>query len=132
MKIENSMTMKTQAVAAAFAETKTQATSSGSSNKTRGVKDPAPVQEGNPSPDESRRVSADDVRAALKEMNEKLSQMNHSLKFSVDDATEDIVVKIVDSSNGEVIQQIPPEEVLRFRERMKEMMSSGLLVEETV
>jgi flagellar protein FlaG len=131
MKIENVTTMQAKPIPVEVAELRTkQATSSSSSEKKREVKEQAPVQQED-SQKESRRVNADDVKEALKEMNEKMSQMNHSIQFSVNESTKDIVVKVIDASNGEVIQQIPAEEVLKFRERMQDVMA-GLLVEKTV
>jgi len=45
-------------------------------------------------------------------MNEHLQQMQHSLRFSVDDASGHIVVKVIDTATDEVIRQIPSEEML--------------------
>jgi len=53
--------------------------------------------------------------------------MNRSIRFSIDDSSKDVVVKVVDKDTGEVIKQFPPEQVLKLRERLSEM--SGLLVE---
>ena len=131
MKIDNVISMQSRPMPVDVAELRTkQATSSSSSDSKREVEDQAPVQE-EVSQNESRRVNADDVKEALKEINEKMSLSNHSIRFSVDDATKDIVVKIVDSNDGEVIQQIPAEEVLKLRERLQDI-TAGLLVEETV
>jgi uncharacterized FlaG/YvyC family protein len=40
------------------------------------------------------------------------------------------VVRVVDENTGEVVMQIPPDEMLKLRERLSEM--SGLLVREQV
>ena len=39
---------------------------------------------------------------------------NTQLNFSVDETTNELIVKVVDGSSGEVIRQIPPEEMLRL------------------
>lgn len=39
---------------------------------------------------------------------------NTQLNFSVDETTNKLIVKVVDGSSGEVIRQIPPEEMLRL------------------
>ena len=66
----------------------------------------------------------------MKELNEQMEQTNRSIRFSIDESSKDVVVKVVDKTNGEVVTQIPPEAVLKLRERLEEM--SGLLVEKTV
>jgi flagellar protein FlaG len=39
---------------------------------------------------------------------------NTHLNFSVDDKTKELVVRVIDEKTGEVIRQIPPEEMLRL------------------
>lgn len=74
--------------------------------------------------------SADEIEQDIEEMNDQLKSMNRSIRFSVDENSKDIVVRVVDENTGEVVMQIPPEEVLKLRERLSEM--SGLLVEKQV
>lgn len=45
------------------------------------------------------------------------------LSFSLDDSTGRVVVKVTDSTSGEVIRQIPSEEALRLAERLDEARS---------
>ena len=82
------------------------------------------TQPRNPLQDAAR--SADEIQQDIEKMNDQLKSMNRSIRFSVDDESHDIVVKVVDKNTGEVVMEIPPEEVLKLRERMSEM--SGLLV----
>ena len=49
------------------------------------------------------------------------------LSFAVDDDTGSTVINIVDSSSGEVLKQIPPEDLLKLRKRMGEIQ--GLLLD---
>lgn len=107
-----------------------QATSSGSETKTRQVKDQPPVQDEKPLPSAGKPADAEEVKKAVDELNKEMTSMNRSIQFSIDDASKDVVVKIVDTSNGEVVLQIPPESVLELRGRLKEM--AGLLVQKTV
>ena len=83
------------------------------------------TQSQNPLQDAAR--SADEIQQDIEKMNDQLKSMNRSIRFTVDDESHDIVVKVVDKNTGEVVMEIPPEEVLKLRERMSEM--SGLLVE---
>ena len=52
------------------------------------------------------------------------------LSFVVDDDTGSTVINIVDSENGEVIKQIPSEELLRLRKKMGEIQ--GLLLDRKI
>ena len=59
-----------------------------------------------------------DVRAEDKlpevvaELNTMLQEMNRSIRFSVDDDSGRIVVKVIDMTNDEVIRQIPSEDMM--------------------
>ncbi|MFU7548159.1 flagellar protein FlaG, partial [Pseudomonas paraeruginosa] len=55
---------------------------------------------------------------------EKFTQsIRRDLNFSLDDSTGRVVVKVTDSSSGEIIRQIPSEEALRLAERLDEARS---------
>ena len=75
--------------------------------------------------------AADDLRAAaarLKQVVEVAS--GRQLRFDIDDESDAFLVKIKDEANGEVIKQIPSEEVLDLRRRLDELV--GMLVDKTV
>lgn len=74
--------------------------------------------------------SAEEVRQDVQAINEQLAILNQSLQFSVEAESRDVVVKIVDKESGEVIKQIPPEEIVNLRKRLREM--SSLFVEKVV
>ncbi len=61
-------------------------------------------------------------------LNEVVKLFNHQLKFEVDDRSDEIVVKIIDTDSGEVVRQIPPEEILNMRARIDEVI--GMMVDE--
>lgn len=67
-------------------------------------------------------------RKALEKIVDKLSQQfrikNTSLNFSIDDATQSLVVKVIDSDSEKVIRQIPPEEILAIRARIQELLGA--------
>ncbi len=77
-----------------------------------------------------RKLDAEETKEALKDLNEQLKRMNRTIRFSIDEELQDVVVKVVDKSSGEVVSQIPPEGVLKLRERIRDMV--GLLVEKKV
>ena len=78
----------------------------------------------------SQKDVAEQVQQGVKEMNAQLNLANHAIRFSIDDKSQDLVVKVVDTETDKIIMQIPAEEILRLREHMKDL--SGLLVEEEV
>ncbi len=78
----------------------------------------------------SQKDVAEQVQQGVKEMNAQLNLANHSIRFSIDNKSQDLVVKVVDTDTDKVIRQIPAEEILRLREHMKDL--SGMIVEEEV
>ncbi|MDD2430591.1 MAG: flagellar protein FlaG [Firmicutes bacterium] len=53
---------------------------------------------------------------------------NKGIKFQVHDESERLYVEIVDRATGEVIKQIPPEEMLKIAAKFQEFL--GLIVDE--
>ena len=69
----------------------------------------------------NQKLSLDAVKEAVKTGNTMLQSVSSSLSFKIDDATKQVVVKIVDSKTGELVRQIPTVEMLDFMRRMKEL-----------
>jgi flagellar protein FlaG len=57
---------------------------------------------------------------AHRQSNPIVNGMGLSLEFSVDANTGTQVIKVIDRNSGDVVRQIPPEEVLAFLEQMNE------------
>ncbi len=53
---------------------------------------------------------------------------NKAIKFQIHEKTEQVYVEIVDKETGEVIKQIPPEEMIKIAVSVKEFL--GLIVDE--
>lgn len=70
------------------------------------------------------------IDQAATRVNEVLSLADPQLKIRVDDETERVVVKVVEQESGEVIRQIPPEELLRLEEYLSS--PKGLLLREQI
>ena len=62
----------------------------------------------------------DRLREAIEAIQEKLKPGPRALDFSVNDKLGDVVVKVVDPSSKQVIREIPPEEIIAMRERLRE------------
>ena len=54
--------------------------------------------------------------------------MGRRVQFEVDHDTGDLNIQIVDRNSGEVVRQIPPEQLTRFSRRFQEVL--GLLIDE--
>ena len=60
---------------------------------------------------------------AVASMQDATQAMQRNLNFSIDESTGRMVVKVTDSSSGDVIRQMPTEEALRLAESLDEMRS---------
>ncbi|UVT14538.1 MAG: flagellar protein FlaG [Nitrospira sp.] len=68
------------------------------------------------------------VDEAAAKVNEMLVLVDPQLKIKVDEETERVVVKVVEQKSGEVIRQIPPEELLELEKYLTG--PKGLLLRE--
>lgn len=71
--------------------------------------------------DEAKEASLDSVKSAAATGNSIFQSANRNLEFQVDDSTQKVVVKIVDSKTGDVVRQIPSEDMLDFIKRMQDL-----------
>jgi len=69
----------------------------------------------------AKETSLELVRSAAAKGNSILQATNRNLEFQVDDSTKKVVVKIVDSKSGDVVRQIPSEDMLAFIKRMQDL-----------
>ncbi|MCU4121072.1 flagellar protein FlaG [Variovorax sp. N23] len=67
------------------------------------------------------------VESAVRAVNAALEIRSIGIQFEIDKDTDKVIVKVVDRNTGEVIRQVPNEEVVRIAKVMGEM--SGLLVD---
>jgi len=79
--------------------------------------------------DQPAKVTDDDLKA----VNDYLQQANSNLKFQVDKSTGITYFKLVDSKTGEVIRQVPSEEILSMARKLRALSShedaSGVLMD---
>jgi len=71
------------------------------------------------------KLTREDVEEMVEALEDFANTVQTRLNFSIDDDTEDVVVKIMDKETDEVIKQFPAEEILKLREKMQDL--SGLL-----
>jgi flagellar protein FlaG len=70
--------------------------------------------------------SAGDIRRAVQDLNHYVQSLRRDLRFSVDEESGETVVRVTDPENGEVIRQIPSEEVLAIARSLEK--AQGLLL----
>lgn len=71
--------------------------------------------------------SLEQVRGAVAAINQAVQQSNPNLEFSVDTDTKKTVVKMVDTSTGELIRQFPSETALAISRGIEEFQQGLLL-----
>jgi len=71
-------------------------------------------------------VDTEKVEALAKELNQTLRQIDGNFSVSVDKATGMMVVRITDSNTGEVVKQVPPQQILDASVSMEKII--GLLI----
>ena len=132
MKIQSIHTIPADPVVMKFAGAKTQATSEKNADEIRDISQQTkpPITEDRKPVEESRKPDREEVAQELEKLNKQLEFMNRSIRFSIDDDSKEVVVKVVNKSSGEVIAQYPPDEIINLKKRLEEM--TGLLVEKTV
>lgn len=60
------------------------------------------------------------VKAAAEDIQKFFQSVKRNLEFSVDESSGKVVVKVIASYSGEVVRQIPNEEVLKLAESLSD------------
>jgi flagellar protein FlaG len=55
----------------------------------------------------------DAVKAAVETLNARMKDSSRSLEFSMDEVAKRSVIRVIDKSSGDIIRQLPNEDVLR-------------------
>lgn len=76
---------------------------------------------------EARKPSVAELERALRDLNESMKENNSNLAFSIDPDTEQTVVKVMDSSTGEVIKQFPSKEAIAIAKAIGDIQQGLLL-----
>lgn len=87
----------------------------------------ADSQNGNSS---SSPVTSAETSVAIGELVEALKTTTIGLRFEIDETTHRVITKVVDKETGELIRQMPTEEVLRVARAIDKLQ--GLFVSQTV
>ena len=63
------------------------------------------------------------LKAAVQEIEKFVQSVKRNLEFSIDEASGKVVVKVIASDSGEVVRQIPNEEVLKLANSLNDASS---------
>lgn len=108
-----------------------------------GTSPSAPVQQ-NPAPPttpEPNTLSLEDLQQLVDRIGEQISITRRSLAFSINENLGRTILTVTDVDTGEIVRQIPAEEIVRVAETMKDLNESlsgggpaveaiGLLIQE--
>jgi flagellar protein FlaG len=79
---------------------------------------------------DAAKISIEQTRQSLQDINKALDTLSISVQFQIDPAYKDVIIKVVDQENGKVIRQIPTEDVVRIAKAMDNL--KGLLFAQSV
>jgi flagellar protein FlaG len=82
-----------------------------------------------PAQDAPLQASGEELKSAVAAINKVMQQSNRNLEFSVDTDSHRTVVRMVDTSTGELIRQYPSETTLAIS-RGIEQFQQGLLLKQ--
>ena len=74
-----------------------------------------------------QQASVEELKRAVATINQAMQQSDRNLEFSVDSDTKKTVVRVVDTSTGELIRQVPTEAALAIS-RSIDQFQQGLLL----
>lgn len=80
-----------------------------------------PVQ-GISQPQESKGPT--DIREAINEINSFVQNVQRDLSFNLDETSGRAIIRVVDRDSGDLIRQIPTEEVLAMATRLRDISSN--------
>lgn len=70
-----------------------------------------------------------DLSRMVEKLNDFLRQSARSLQFRYDEVSGRTVITVVDAASGDVIRQIPSDELLAMAERMRAAGQTGALID---
>jgi flagellar protein FlaG len=75
-------------------------------------------------------VADSEVRAAVAAIENHPRNLQRSFRFNVDEESGRTVVTVLDRETGEIIRQIPSQEILEISARLDAALSGGLFLAE--
>lgn len=79
---------------------------------------------------EERKMSQEDAIEVIEKANKEFIAYDRRFEFSIHEKTNQIMVKVIDVKNDEVIRELPPEKVLDMVAAMWEI--AGIIVDKKI
>lgn len=76
-----------------------------------------------------RKLNYNDLANSIQSL---LGEQNIALEFKMDDSTNKMILRIVDSNTKEVIQQVPPEIALKVAKFVADQLGNGQVADATI
>ncbi len=67
-------------------------------------------------------LRTEEITNAVAAFNDVFEQADVSVRYRIDEHTNDLVISLVNSNTDEVIRQMPPEAILKMRQRLEELL----------
>jgi flagellar protein FlaG len=80
-------------------------------------------QEVHPEPQKS------EILSVIGKLNNSLESINEKVSFSYHEENKRIIIKVIDKETREVVREIPPKDIVKLSEHLKEYL--GMLVDES-
>ncbi|MCK5127167.1 MAG: flagellar protein FlaG [candidate division Zixibacteria bacterium] len=80
------------------------------------------VESDNASSDKQVKISKEELEQAIESLQEYAGWGNFNIGFDTDDETNSLIIKIVDRESGEMLHQIPSENILKLRSHLREVL----------
>ncbi|HOW83483.1 MAG TPA: flagellar protein FlaG [Spirochaetota bacterium] len=77
----------------------------------------------------AKSLTKKEIYESLDRLNAAMSDFNERISFSYHEKTNRIIVKVIDSHTNEVVREIPPKDMIKLLEHLKDSM--GILVDES-
>lgn len=81
-------------------------------------------------PYEDKSLSEEDVIGIIEKANKDFIVYDRKFEFSIHEKTKQIMVKVIDANNDEVIRELPPEKVLDMVAAMWEV--AGIIIDKKI
>ena len=94
------------------------------------VKQQNEIQENNPKENElgNEKLSKKTIKNAIENTNKKLVSTDRKFEFSINEETNDVIIRVINKETDEVIREIPSEKILDMVAKMMEL--AGLFIDE--
>lgn len=70
---------------------------------------------------QATKMSRDEVEEMVEGLKDLTQTLQTKLNFSINESTNDVVVKILEKDTDKIIKQFPPEELLELQEKMLDL-----------